>query len=76
MLDSQLLAAAGEALYGPLWQSQLARDLDVADRTVRRWRAGDTPIPGGVAIDLLRLLTERAADIDELIERLRKAAVP
>jgi hypothetical protein len=76
MLDRSLLAAAGEALYGPLWQSQLARALDVSDRTMRRWLAGDTPVPSGVAMDLMRLLTERAADVDEIIERLKEAGAP
>lgn len=39
------LTAAGQALYGERWQSSLARDLRVSDRTVRRWLAGDAPIP-------------------------------
>ena len=32
---------AGEALYGPRFQSDLARLLGVSDRTVRRWCAGE-----------------------------------
>ena len=49
------LKSAGEALYGPRWQSALARRLGVDDRTVRRWLAGDREIPGPAiaAIDLL-----------------------
>lgn len=39
-MSSKLLRDAGEALYGPRWQSDLARDLHVADRTMRRWLAG------------------------------------
>lgn len=70
----QLLVEAGEALYGPLWQSALARDLDVSDRTVRRWVAGTSPVPAGLYIDLLRLTQERAAVLDALAGRLRKAA--
>lgn len=31
------LAAAGRALYGERWQTSLATDLQVADRTMRRW---------------------------------------
>jgi len=34
-----------ESIYGDGWQSALARDLAVADRTVRRWVAGDFKIP-------------------------------
>ena len=70
---SRLLAECGEALYGPRWQCELARDLGVADRTVRRWVAGATQVPTGVYVDLLRLVTERAAVLDALAERLRRA---
>lgn len=62
----------GEALYGPRWQSDLARDLGVADRTVRRWAAGASDVPSGVYLDLLRLTQERAALLDSLAPRLRE----
>lgn len=69
---SRLLLDCGEALYGSLWQSAIARDLGVSDRTVRRWVAGSEP-PVGVWLDLLRLTQERAAQLDALAPRLRKA---
>lgn len=69
---SRLLAECGESLYGPRWQCELARDLGVADRTVRRWVAGATPVPAGVYVDLLRLVTERAVVLDALATRLRR----
>jgi len=68
----ELLEQIGEALYGPRWKSELSSDLDVDDRTMRRWVAGDNAIPIGVTAELLRLLTERAADIDDLIPRLKR----
>lgn len=70
---SRLLAECGEALYGPLWQSALARDLGVSDRTVRRWVAGTSEVPAGLYTDLLRLTQERAAVLDALAPRLRDA---
>lgn len=70
---SRLLVECGEALYGPRWQSELARDLDVSDRTVRRWAAGTHDVPAGLYLDLLRLTEERAAALDALAPRLRKA---
>lgn len=70
---SELLVQCGEALYGPLWQSALARDLQVSDRTVRRWIAGTTPVPAGVYSDLLRLIQERTAALAHLTCRLRGA---
>lgn len=70
---SRLLVECGEALYGPQWQSALARDLDVSDRTVRRWVSGATDMPIGVYTDLLRLTQERAETLDALADRLRAA---
>lgn len=70
---SRLLAECGEALYGPQWQTALARDLTVADRTVRRWVAGTSDPPAGLWTDLLRLTQERAAALDALADRLREA---
>ncbi len=54
------LAAVGAALYGPLWQTELARQLGVNDRTVRRWLAGASPVPAGVVDDLRPLLAAAA----------------
>lgn len=72
-MATKLLRAAGEILYGPRWQTELARSLDVSARTMRRWASGVDDPPAGVAVDLLRLCTERVAEIDELIERLQSA---
>jgi len=68
-----LLVACGQALYGSQWQSALARDLGVSDRTMRRWVAGDQDVPSGLHVDLMRLCQERAALLDKLSERLRAA---
>jgi hypothetical protein len=70
---SRLLVECGEALYGERWQSPLARDLGVADRTVRRWVAGTSDVPAGLYVDLLRLTQERAVVLDALAQRLREA---
>lgn len=71
---SRLLVECGEALYGPLWQSAVARDLGVAVRTVQRWTTGERDVPGGLYLDLLRLTQERAQVLDELAPRLREAS--
>lgn len=49
------LRKAGEALYGPQWQSPLAHRLRVDARTVRRWLDGSRAIsePAAVAVELL-----------------------
>lgn len=71
-MSRRILIDCGEALYGPLWQSELARQLGVSDRTVRRWVAGGE-MPIGVYTDLLRLTQERAGILDALGDRLREA---
>jgi hypothetical protein len=40
---------------------------------MQRWAAGTTDVPVGLYVDLLRLTQERAAVLDELAPRLRKA---
>jgi hypothetical protein len=69
---SKLLQDCGEALYGSRWQSDLARDLGISDRTVRRWVSGVDDPPLGIYTDLHRLVTERAQRLDDLGERLKK----
>lgn len=58
---------SGEALYGPRFQRELARDLGVNERTMRRWVAGDTSPPEGVRVDLQKLLRKRQAVIAALL---------
>lgn len=68
---TSLLVACGRALYGDRWQSPLARDLGVADRTMRRWVAGSYPVPDGIAADLFKLVQERRKDLGGLVKHLR-----
>lgn len=70
---SSLLVASGRALYGPRWQTELARDLDVSDRTMRRWVAETSPIPASLYADLLALTQKRMAALNALTPRLQKA---
>lgn len=68
MID--FLRAVGEALYGPRWQAGLARDLGVNERTVRRWVAGASPMPAGLAACLGRLCLARIDTLRALAERI------
>ncbi len=58
-MTPNLFREAGEALYGARWQTALAHDLCVADRTVRRWAQGEFDIPPGVWEDIRKLIGER-----------------
>ena len=53
--------AVGESLFGPLWQSELARGLGVSDRSVRRWVAGDADVPEDIVPRLRTLIDKRMA---------------
>lgn len=58
------LRAIGERLYGSAWRCRLAAALEVNERTVRRWLAGTTPIPAGLAREIATALRRIAAEID------------
>ena len=61
------LASMGRALFGDRWQTSLSTELSVADRTVRRWTSGDSPIPDGVEPELRRLLIQRISEMGGMI---------
>ena len=69
--DDHLLTDVGRALYGDQWQSPLARDLQVNDRTMRRWIARDTSPPAALDAELIRLVDLRVAELQSLAARLR-----
>jgi hypothetical protein len=50
------LAQGGERLYGPRWQTSLARALGVNPRILRRWVSGRYTIPEAVAEDIAALV--------------------
>lgn len=58
-MTPDLLNRVGQALHGAQWQSALARDLNVAVRTMQRWAAGETSIPPKLREDLARLTADR-----------------
>lgn len=68
-----LLHSIGNALYGPRWQSELARDLGVSDRTVRRWSAGEHQVPDGIWWDLGIMMDDRRKVLQILLEKTSKA---
>lgn len=66
-----LLAQVGQALYGPQWQSALARDLGVSDRTMRRWAAASADVPARIGAELLVLVQQRGDALAVLARRLQ-----
>lgn len=72
MLCRANICAVGRALYGPSWQRPLAEALGVADRTVRRWAAGDAVPSPGVWADLRTLVGARIAEINDVINKINE----
>ena len=60
------LKLAGTALYGPRWQSALARDLGVSPRFIRFLAAGDKKIPDSCWRNIAALLDQKAQDCKEM----------
>lgn len=58
-----LLALVGRALHGERWQSGLARSLGVSGRQMRRWVAGDAPVPADLRERLLVAIDDHALDM-------------
>lgn len=73
-MSNRLFRRTGEALFGPRWQSDMARELGVSDRTIRDWLSGAADVPRGVYGDLFRLVVERAANLDDLEQQLKERA--
>lgn len=69
MSNTVLFIEAAQAIFGSRWQSELARQIGKDDRTVRRYAAGDSPIPDDVLKTMQGLLAERRDQLDGLIER-------
>ena len=72
VMPAELLRQIGEALYGERWQSALAADLRIADRTVRYWLAGRSPVPAAVTDELSRMIAARGRELQRVAEELAK----
>lgn len=64
------LETIGEALFGPRWQTALASEIGVSDRTMRRWVASPESIPEGAWADIRDLCARRGKTLMELSEAL------
>ena len=67
-ITANKLAKLGRALYGDRWQTALAVKLSVADRTMRRWLSGESPIPSSINEEIQKMLALNLAEIDSLTE--------
>jgi len=61
----------GEALYGPRWQSELARDYGINLRTMQRWASGQGDAPPSLYIEIADDLDRRAQRLSAIAEKIR-----
>ena len=69
-MNNEQLANAGQLLYGDLWQSAIARALDVDNRTVRRWASGESAIKQSIANEIIELLKNNQSQINQFISQM------
>ena len=69
------LEQAGAVLFGPRWQTDLARALGVSDRSMRRWANGANPLPDGLRAEILELLRARITEIEKVKAALSAPAL-
>ena len=68
------LKAAGEALFGERWQTDLAKELGLSDaRRIRQWLKDERPIPVGIWADICGLLRQRENSINDVLKNLTKS---
>jgi hypothetical protein len=65
--DAALIRDAGRLLYGERWQSALAAALGINLRTVRRWAAGQQPVPEAIILRVRDLLQARIEELGNLL---------
>jgi hypothetical protein len=68
--DAARLRAAGQALYGALWQRALSNALGVNDRRVRAWAARETRIPPTIWGDLYGLLAKKSEEVEAQMDAI------
>lgn len=83
-ISAELFVETGQALFGLVWQSELARQLAIRDpRRVREYATGERRSGLALSQALARLVAERRAGLDEIeakllaeIERLKQEERP
>ena len=70
-MSIELFEKIGRALFGPLWQCEMARALGVSGSTVRRWIVAKRGTIGeNYSASILRLCLNRVGALQKLIEKI------
>ena len=80
IMTSEQLTQIGRTLYGPTWQTELARNIvnldgkELDHRRVRQWACGARPVPEWVLPKLKELAEKRLYELEQLNVDLDKLA--
>lgn len=70
MAGKPLIVGVGEALYGSIWASDMARDIGVGKRTTARYASGEREPGDDTLRRLRRIAVARVEVLRALIEEL------
>jgi hypothetical protein len=65
-----LFIEIGEALYGPRWHSEMAREIGVSRMTIHRWATGQWPVAEFDGHKIHALIINRSMVCASIISRL------
>lgn len=69
-LDVDTLDKVGNALFGPNWQTPLAKELAVNLRTMQRWASAETPMPERIWAEIGEICRQRSEALANWAGRL------
>ena len=71
-MNAQTFTTAGQTLFGSVWQRELARTLELNERSIRYYAAGTRAIPETIQPRLVALLTAKAQICATLANKLER----
>jgi len=72
-MTNPLIIESGLALWGPSWQTPMARETGHNIRTIQGWAAGRHKPRAKVYAELLALMAARVSNLGSLMQRLQEA---
>jgi DNA-binding transcriptional regulator YdaS (Cro superfamily) len=71
-MNKEQFIASGQAAFGAHFVTEIAKRLNVSDRTVRHWVSGKYSIPATLLPEFIAILIERKTAIENAITELRQ----
>jgi hypothetical protein len=64
-----------ELIWGPSWVGAGAREMEINERTVKRWKAEEFNIPGGVRDKLVKACRSHAVRLTKMADKLERLSL-